>query len=421
MAKLRCQRGQATVDYVALIALLALLLAAAATVANIGASGVANAVLGQLRAALCIVSGHSCRVERRACVVRSDRDTTHVAVSIAIVRIDEDRIVLRERMSDRSVRLTVAERDGAGVEAGVGARARVRLGGREFGFEREARGGAQGVFGHGAVYVARNDREADELLRAIRRSERLFGLGGPKPREIFAEGGVRGLGRLGIGGALGGGSLDGIAEAVLGARRDQRSGEVTISLGAGSLGWALLHAVMPGPSGGHEQHADLALKLDRDGRPVELALNASGALGAGATLPAGLAVALRAGSAFQTSTAMDGRRWELSARVDLRDPSVAAAWEAFRDDPTDRATIRALAEQLRERAILDVRSYAVSTDSDGVTGGLSLGVKLGGELDVTRDRATLLTAATRPPGGLWETRLDCVSATPAGPAQQAVA
>ena len=105
---------------------------------------------------------------------------------------------------------------------------------------------------------------------------------------------------------------------------------------------------------------------------------------------------------------MRGRRWELSARTDLRDPGVAAAWAAFRHDPSNPAVIRALGAQLRERATVDVRSYAVRTRSNGVAAGLSAGLKLGGELDHTTDRSVLLSAATRPPGGLWEPRLDCV-------------
>ena len=105
---------------------------------------------------------------------------------------------------------------------------------------------------------------------------------------------------------------------------------------------------------------------------------------------------------------VDGHRWELATRVDLRDPDVAAAWHAFARDPGDRATTRALGALMRERAHLDVRSYALDSKSNGFAGGVSLGVKLGGEYDRTTDRARLLAAASRPPFGLWEQRIDCV-------------
>jgi hypothetical protein len=407
------QRGQATIDYVALIAVLALLLAAAPALAGagVGAPGVTNAVVGQLRRALCVVSGGACPDERRQpCVVTSRRDADHVAVSIAIVRVDEDRYVLRERLSGGTVRLTVAQRSGAGVEGAVGARLRLKLKGRTIGFDREAHGSGEGVLGHGEVYVARDDREASEILRAIGRRGLRLGRRGPRPREVFVEGGVRGLGRLGVGGQAAGLSLDGIAHAMLGARRDQRSGEVTISLGGELSGWALLTAAMTGPSGALDRHVGLGLTLDRHHRPIALSLTASGILAAGSALPPGLAGPLGIGAADDATVALTGRRWELGARADLRDPDVAGAWAAFRHDPENPAAIRALGAVLRAEAYLDVRSYTVRSEYGGAAAGLALGLKLGGEFDHTTDRSRLMAAATRPPGGLWERRTDCVAA-----------
>lgn len=404
------QRGQATIDYAALIAVLALLLAAAPAVALAGAPGVTNAVVGQLRRALCVVSGNACPAERRQpCVVASERDADHVAVSIAIVRVDEDRSVLRERLSDGTVRLTLAQRTGAGVEAAVGARLRLKLKGRTIGFSREVHGAGEGVLGYGEVYLAGNDREADEILRAIGGGGLRIGRRGPRPREVFVEGGVRGLGRLGIGGQAAGMSLDGIADAMLGARRDQRSGQVTISLGGELSGWALLTAVMTGPSGALDRQVGLGLTLDRRHRPIALSLTASGTLAAGAALPPALAGPLGLGAADDATVALTGRRWELAARVDLRDPEVAAAWAAFRHDSRNPAAIRALGTLLRSEAYLDVRSYAVHNESGGVAAAVGLGLELGGELDRMTDRAQLLSAATRPPGGLWEQRTDCLA------------
>jgi hypothetical protein len=81
---MRTERGQATIDYIALIAVMAILLGAGVGLVTGGAPGVANAVLGQVRHALCIVTGSSCRAERRLpCVVASDRDGRHVAVTIS--------------------------------------------------------------------------------------------------------------------------------------------------------------------------------------------------------------------------------------------------------------------------------------------------------------------------------------------------
>jgi hypothetical protein len=203
---MRQERGQATIDYLALIAALVVLLASAAALATGGAPGVANAVLGQVRHALCIVTGSACAAQRRLpCVVASERDGRHVAVNVLLVRLDGDRWVLREKMSDRTVRLTLGHRGGGGIELGIGARLKAALRGRTVGFDDEARAGLEGVLGYGEVFVARNDREADEILRSIRRRVPLVGGGGgPEPSERFVEGGARGLGRIGVGSMLAG-------------------------------------------------------------------------------------------------------------------------------------------------------------------------------------------------------------------------
>jgi hypothetical protein len=404
------QRGQATIDYVALIAILALLLGTAAAVASGGAAGVTNAVLGQVHRALCIVTGGWCPADRpRPCVVASDRDDVHIAVKIAFFRVDSDRVVMRERMSDGTVRLTLIRRSGAGFEVGVGARAQLRLKGRTIGSQREAHGGVEGVAGFSEVFVAHDDREGDEILRALNRP-RLPLVGGPRPRELFVEGGVRGLGRLGIGAGAASASLDSIAEGILGARRDQRSGDVTISAGVGASGWALLSALMAAPSGAFDRGVRLELTLDRRRRPVSLSLTASGTLAAGLMLTPGFGGPDATGVGVGYTGSMRARRWELDARVDLRDSDVAAAWAVFRHDPRNPAAIRALGAQLRSEADVDMRGYALRSEFDGAAGELALGATLGGELDRTRDRARLLWAATRPPGGLWEQRVDCAAA-----------
>jgi Flp pilus assembly pilin Flp len=408
MRFLRDQRGQATTDYVALVALLAVLLAVGASVTSIGAPGVANAVLGQFRRALCLVGGGDCPIAPRApCTVASTRDSRHFAVNLVLVRLDEDTVVLRERLSDGTIRLTLSERDGGGVEGGVGGKATIDVRGHEVGVDREARAGVQGVLGHGAVYYARDERAADELLEELRRPR---AGGGPRASEVFYEGGVRGLGRVaGAGAHVVSGQLDGVASAMLGGRRDRRNGQVTVSLGAGASGAGLVSLVVGGGAGALDGQAVLGLTLDRHGRPAELTLSATGRVAGGASLPSGIADALQGAIPGTSSSSTSGRRWELGARVDLRDPAVAGAWQAFRRAPASVAAIRALGEALHSHATVDVRTYALDGTASGAGGSLALGVKLGGEYEHAVDRARLLAAARRPPFGLWEARVDCVA------------
>ncbi len=405
MRSLRAQSGQATVDYVALVALVAAVVAVGGALAAVASPGIANAVLGQVRHALCLVGGGRCpATPSRPCTVTSVRDSRHVAVNVALVRVDDGRVVLRERLSDGTFRLTLVHRGAAGVETGAGGGVEVEVRGRSVGRDREARAGVQGVLARGEVFYARSRREADVLLRAIR-----DGRGGP-PLEVFVEGGVRGLGSLGFVAARGlSGELDGLADAMVGARRDRRNGELTVSLGAGGAGAGLVSIAVGGAAGALDGQAVLGLTLDRRRRPVELSLSATGSVGAGSTLPGGLARALDPSADPGSALNARGHRWEVGARVDLRVPAVAAAWQAFRRAPASPRAIRALGEALRDHARLDVRAYRVRSTADGASAGVAFaGLKLGGEIEHTVDRAQLVSAATRPPFGLWEARVDCV-------------
>ncbi len=406
MRSLRSERGQATTDYVAIIALAALLLAVGAGVATAAAPGVVNAVVGQLGRALCLVVGGDCPIApRRPCTVASTRDAQHGAVDLGIVRLGDDRYVLRERLSDGTIRLTLAVRDGGGVEGGVGGRVDVDLGGHKISVEREARGGIGGVLGHGEVFYARDERAADALLAAHLRGD------GPRASEVFAEGGVRAFGRVSGKSAGGpGGQLDGLTSAILGARRDRRNGQVTVSLGAGASGTGIVSVLIGGGAGVLDGQAVLGLTLDRHGRPAELTLSATGRATSGATLPKGIADAVVQAADPRTQTSTGGRRWELGARVDLRDPVVTGAWRAFRRAPTSGAAIRGLGEALRGHATVDVRTYALDSSTNAIGGSVALGIRFGGEYEHAVDRARLLAAARRPPFGLWEARTDCLEA-----------
>ena len=167
---------------------------------------------------------------------------------------------------------------------------------------------------------------------------------------------------------------------------------------------------MAGPAGSFDRQVTFALTLDRDRRPIELGVSATGMLAAGATLPIGIArrLGVRADAARMT---LQGRRWELVARLDLRDPGVASAWAAFRRDPADPGAIRGLATALRTRAHLDVRSYAVSSKSDGA--GCRRRRRAAARRRA-RSARSIAHGSWRPQRdrqeALWEQRSDCVAA-----------
>jgi hypothetical protein len=402
---MRCSRGQAAVDYLALIALVAVVLALGLAFVTGTAPGIVNAVAGQFRHALCVVGGGPCPDSRpQPCAVASRRDAHHYAVSLVIFRGDHDRYVLREQMSDGTVRLTVARSGALGAEVGAGGRVRVSVRGRRIGMTDEARIGIQGVLASGRVFVARDAREAAAFMRAI-------GEGDDPPsaaREVFYEGGVRGLATIGVGNSVAGATLRGLSEAMIGGRRDRRSGDLTLAAHAGSAGWGALTVALGGPIATHERNVSLQVRLDRRRHPIELSLAATGTLAAGAALPPGLSRALQGRVSAMNADAA-GRRLDLVARLDLRDPLVAAAWEDFRDHPGSGSAIRALGETIADRAQFDVRTYRTKSSSSGASAGIGQIVQIGGEYEHLIENSRLVAASTRPAGGLWEQRSDCVA------------
>ena len=130
------------------------------------------------------------------CVVASERDAAprrrHDPRSSAST---SDRYVLRERMSDGTVRLTVAA---ARRRRRRGRRRRARAAAAEGPHDRHRRRGARRRR-RACSATARSTSRATTArpTRSCARcgaSDRLIGRDGPDPREVFVEGGVRGLG-----------------------------------------------------------------------------------------------------------------------------------------------------------------------------------------------------------------------------------
>jgi hypothetical protein len=96
--------------------------------------------------------------------------------------------------------------------------------------------------------------------------------------------------------------------------------------------------------------------------------------------------------------------------VSLDDPAVREALRAWRRSPTSLDAVRALGVALRDRARVDVRRYTRQASSDSDGGALGLGPRVGVELSRDREATRLVSAVTRPPGGLWERRVDCLAA-----------
>jgi hypothetical protein len=425
MRQAGAERGQGTIEYLAVVALVGFVLALAAVA---GAPGIANAVLRGFQHGLCLVLGGDClATEHRPCVVRADARDETVAVHVALVRIGQHAGVLREDLSDGTVRVTEIDDLGVGGAIGLGAHGRVAIAGMDAGVGAGVDAAAGGWLGHTRTFNVRDRREADELIDRLKRGShgalvlslprrivgsvvaKLFGAGrrreGPAPDEVSFAGGLQGSAQ----GVVPGPSADWNAAvaAALGGVWERRTGRRTFFVGvAGEAEIALRRAfAAAGLRGGGDVR--VGLTLDRDGRPLELGvLMTAAATAYGGTLGVpGLHLPSRQAAG----------RIEVEAALDLTLPENASATRRFlaqlrRFAPSSPRLARAAADvawRLAQRGRIDVRAYSTATSSRGVEGDVALGVGAGAEVELTASTARLLAAYTRPSGGAWEQRVDC--------------
>ncbi len=147
------------------------------------------------------------------------------------------------------------------------------------------------------------------------------------------------------------------------------------------------------------------MTFDRRGEPVELAVALSGAVGSDLGFgPPELGRVRRAGDRIEASATLDLRR---AANREVYDQFVRAMAPARAGRQLPAALV-ALAAQLRRGARLDLMRYATTSSSYGADAELSAGARFGGAVELAHQRSQLVEAWTRPAGGVWEARTDCL-------------
>ncbi|WP_320669758.1 hypothetical protein [Patulibacter defluvii] len=412
---LRRDDGQASVEHAALTGLVLLLLGGGAALG--WAPALFNAVHSGVRRALCVASGARCAPFHRQppCLVARDERTHEGGAGFLIFRIGSSESMVVERRSDGTVAIT-AYRD---LEGGVGLSAGGRFGiGRRVAGDAElvdadAPRGGVGVRatasvearlrgGWGDSWELPDRAAADDFLRryvAWRRAQ----ITGDDP--VAARRGVEPPRvervRIGVDGTLAGsvsGPLDlrasGTAVAGLHGEgtRDRRTGITTIGLAlpvavAGRLAGPLSLQL----GGGLRVERTAMVVLDRDLRPRELRL--AGRIDSG-----------------------DGaRRRDYQLRLDLTRPAAAAQLRALiaglvaGRGPAAQRAAAALGRWAREDGWIDEREYRVGATVDGREVELGLGLRLAVHERDVREVSRLVAARTRPPGGVWDPRPDCLA------------
>lgn len=394
----RGERGQATVEHVALVVLVAVVLGGAvAAAAGVRGEGVVNAVNSGIRRAICVAGGDSCADfhVQRPCAVALDEEGTSKGVALGIWRVGKDHSVAVERRSDGSV--VVTEYDD--VEGGAGLSAGVRFGtGRSTkGDEDDEEGGvsvgatAEGRLrgGWGRSWELADPGAARELVRRLRAKEPVRDPDVDRVR-IGATGGgsVDVSAPLGIEGS--GSTFQGVAGE---GTRDRRTGALTMSLAvsrtvagdlAGPLGLKLGGALELEPSA----------TFVTDGRRRVRELRLVGSL----------------------TTREGTRRRDVQVRIDLTRPEFRSGMAGVLGGLTGadlgrtRAAAVALGRWAADEGWVDEREYRTTSTTEGKDLELALGLKLGWRDQETGRTERLVAAHTSPPGGLREDRLDCLGA-----------
>jgi hypothetical protein len=400
---MRGQRGQATVDYLAVVLLVALVFAAAVGV--LAVSGLGEQVVAAMKRALCIVTGGPCSVAEEAaqapCVLSAEERSDGGSVGVSIILIGERDGVLRERRSDGTIALTLFEGDSAGADLRQGWSIEANWGEHGFAAGRELRAAALAERGEGRTWVVADDAGAEEVIARIRLQESRFGdrvaWEAPDPDVTYEEHG----GRLELGWSGPRARLDLAAGTVSGERVEHATGRRTVYVrdtreGAGTLSFGDFSG-----AGEITTRERFGITYDREGRPVDLvvvsSLDVEGTVGLPPELSA-IAGLLR--------IPRDGAKHvETERHLDLTDPPNADAAAAFlaglgRAGPQIAASV--LRERLEERGTMNVRTYTSEESSRGFSAHAKRG-PLGGAIAVgAQERsAQLVSAVARRPDGTW--------------------
>jgi hypothetical protein len=390
---------------------------------------IANGVGEAFQRALCRVTGDGCRaLERQACTVHTSGTDAGASVKLAFVRLGRTMGLLRAERSDGTVDVTLLDRVDGGLVATVGASGKLQLGGHELGGSALAQASAVAQLGGGQVWRLPDAAAADRLQRQL--VEVLAGRAGSSlpligpvldvAQSVLDVGSGKDLprptsrivsGKAGVTVTFDGPLSSDIklaARLALGGSRDVAHGGRTIYLAVeGSAGAALLAGLAGLELGGE---ARLALTLDGGGQPVALAVSGTGRYGASLTKSSdrggdGLSLARITGR---------GGSVQASATLDLTDPAnAAAASRVLRAlSPTGDgdllAAARALGDAFAAEARVDLAAYGRREKRYGGSLDAGLGPGVGAGLDVTRATTDLIDAWTRPAGGAWEQRIDCL-------------
>jgi hypothetical protein len=406
-------RGQAGVDYVAVLLLVVVVLGAAALVAD--GSGIPRSVDHQLIRALCIVRRGECEQDRAPCAVATDRREDAASARILVFKVGGDKTIVREERSDGTIAVTVAYGKQAGFEIGEGVHLAVSLGRGGIGLGGELTASAVATSEHGYTWVVRDPAAADALIARLgisrSRLERLVAAGHlQEPTQRYDQGGFGVHGDV----SRGRGTIALSSDDVAGSRIDASTGRRTFYVQRTVEGALSLTGGPGGVTGARRTRERYAVTYDRSGRAVDLMVMSAGRYRASIDLPARLQPAV----GLLSVPTGHARTYVEETHLDLTDPESLRVAAAFLDqvrhpDAVDSASV-AVADALRRRldavGVVHARTYDADERRYGVDGSIGVkGIRIGGTLSRTLEDSRLVAATTRGVDGVWRKRADCLA------------
>lgn len=397
------ERGQGTIEYLAVVLVVAAAMAAA--IALVSATGLGEQVFHAFRRALCVVTGGACdnavRLASGPCVLSSQRRTDGDQLTVAVIQVGDRNVVLREDRSDGTTALTLVDGDSAGLDFGTGVGVRVRWGKSSLAVGGELRAAMIASSDAGRTWIVRGEAQVADRLMQLRVAA-AFGEKFPLPDAdvTFSERGTTLTLDLQAGNRQ---AISLSAQDAYGERIDNVTGRRTVYVrdvvgGRGKVSFGRVSASADG-----EGEERLGITYDRNGRPIDLMVLSTVDIEGAAGLPRSLARI----AGYLRIPLNGSKHLEIEQHLDLTDPLNAEAAQAFLGTVGEnrlgvRLAAEALRDRLERRGTLSVRTYATDASAYQVGGHAKLaGVGVGGQTGSEEESARLVSAVARRPDGSW--------------------
>jgi hypothetical protein len=398
------QRGQASVEWLAVVALVAVIFGLGAALAQAGYVG--RRVTREMARAICLVGSGDCRRDQEPCAVGSQVTRQGMTVHLLFISMGEDELAMVEERSDGTFAVTLEQGIKGGLEASDGAKAGFQVGRLGLSIGGEVTAAVMARLGRGRTWIAGSRAEAQRILEqegAGRPPDATTGSGTwDSSIDANAAGEVLGetveVARAGI-----------AFDREAGWRVDRRSGHRTAYVQASSMGSATVGGRVLGLSGdGQETYA---VEYDETGRPVDLRVIAVGSFAGSRDLPA---VVQEVAGLLAADAAEGERGYEVTGHLDLTDAESLVAARALLNAIADRRATampeQALRRQIDERGTVQARVLAIGADETGMSFAFTGGVGgFSAEAQIQRRSQQLLGATSRGLDGQWVTRADCAA------------